>query len=106
VRCFLHYHQDIEQRYASIGRCLAQARLPYTAAFLYLHNGIRIRGEWYPVLKMEWVEGEPLDSYVERVRKDRTAMQGLLGQFARMFSDLRQAGIAHGDLQHGNIYGG
>jgi len=103
VRCFLHYHQDTEQRYASIGRCLGEARLPYTAGFQYLRNGIRIRGQWYPVLKMEWVDGEPLNVYVERIRNDREALLRLADQFSRMSRDLRRCNIAHGDLQHGNI---
>lgn len=34
--------------------------LPYTVGFEYQREGIRIRGEWYPLLKMEWVEGETL----------------------------------------------
>lgn len=103
VRCFLHYHQDIEQRYAAIGRFLQSAKLPYTAGFQFLGRGVRVQGQWYPVLKMEWVEGEPLNAYVERNRADGPAMRRLAEQFARMTRDLRQAGIAHGDLQHGNV---
>ncbi|MGE5580468.1 MAG: hypothetical protein ACM3WU_10535 [Bacillota bacterium] len=103
VRCFLHYHQDMEQRYASIGRCLSDARLPYTAGFQYLRNGVRIRGQWYPALKMEWVDGEPLNVYVERIRRDREALLRLAEQFSRMSRDLRRCNIAHGDLQHGNV---
>ncbi len=103
VRCFLHYQQDMEQRYASIGRTLEEARLPYTAGFQYLKNGVRIRGQWYPLLKMEWVDGEPLNSYVERVRDDRDALSRLAQEFTRMTRELRRCNIAHGDLQHGNV---
>ncbi len=103
VRCFLHYHQDMEQRYASIGRYLNEARLPYTAGFQYLRNGVNIRGQWYPALKMEWVDGEPLNVYIERIRKDRDALIRLADQFSRMSRDLRRCNIAHGDLQHGNV---
>ncbi len=103
VRCFLHYHQDMEQRYASIGRCLQESRLPYMAGFQFLRNGVRVQGQWYPVLKMEWVDGEPLNSYVDRIRKDKEALRRLADQFSRMTRDLRRCNIAHGDLQHGNI---
>lgn len=103
VRCFLRYHQDTAQRYASIGRYLQDARLPYMAGFQFLNQGVRVRGQWYPVLKMEWVDGDPLNSYVERNRRDSQAMRRLADQFGRMTRDLRQANIAHGDLQHGNI---
>ena len=103
VRCFLHYHQDMEQRYASIGKCLQETRLPYMAGFQFLRNGVRVQGQWYPVLKMEWVDGEPLNSYVERIRRDGQALRTLADQFSRMTRDLRRSNIAHGDLQHGNI---
>lgn len=103
VRCFLRYHQDLEQRYASIGKYLQDASLPYTVGFQFLRRGVKVQGQWYPVLKMEWVDGEPLNAYVERNRKDSQAMGRLAEQFARMTKDLRRTGVAHGDLQHGNI---
>ena len=103
VRCFLRYHQDTAQRYAVIGRYLRESRLPYMASFQFLEQGIRIRDKWYPVLKMEWVEGETLNVYVEKNRHNPEALRRLADQFVRMTRDLRQAGIAHGDLQHGNV---
>ncbi len=103
VRCFLRYHEDTEQRYALIGKHLKQARLPYTAEFHYLRDGIWIKGQWYPVLKMEWVEGDPLNVYVEKNLGDAKALQDLAGEFAQMVAKLRGCRIAHGDLQHGNI---
>ena len=103
VRCFLRYHQDTAQRYASIGRYLRESHLPYMASFQFLEQGIKIRNQWYPVLKMEWVEGETLNVYVEKNRRNPEALRRLADQFVRMTKDLRQAGIAHGDLQHGNV---
>lgn len=103
VRCFIRYHQDTAQRYVSIGRYLENARLPYMAGFQFLTQGVRVHGQWYPMLKMEWVDGDPLNTYVERYRGDSLVMRRLAEQFARMTRDLREAGIAHGDLQHGNI---
>lgn len=103
VRCFLRYHEDTEQRYALIGKHLKQARLPYTAEFHYLRDGVRIRGQWYPVLKMEWVEGDPLNVYIEKNLGDAKALQDLAGEFVQMVARLRGSHVAHGDLQHGNI---
>ena len=68
VRCFLRYHPDQAQRYAAISDYLAQVRLPYTVEFKLQQQGIRVRGAWYPILKMEWIHGDPLDVYIERHR--------------------------------------
>lgn len=103
VRCFLRHHQDSEQRYAVIGRVLSNARLPYTVQFQYLREGIRISDKWYPVLKMEWAEGEPLHAYVARNRSSPEALRDLAEAFSEMCRELRAKSIAHGDLQHGNI---
>jgi hypothetical protein len=71
--------------------------------FRFIQRGIRVRGQWYPVLKMEWVHGELLH---EAVRK-HLASPAVIADFARKWLDLckslKSAGIAHGDFQHGNI---
>src|SRR5439155_14015971 len=60
VRSFRYELQDQQQRYAAIAAHLQQKALAYTVGFNFLPNGIRIQGKWFPVLKMEWVDGEPL----------------------------------------------
>lgn len=103
VRCFLRHHHDSEERYAVIGRTLSSFRLPYTVAFQYLRDGIRVKNKWYPILKMEWVDGEPLHEYVAKCRSNPRALKELADAFSNMCRDLRSRSIAHGDLQHGNI---
>lgn len=102
VRCFLSNIKDQEERYAEISKFVLSDELPYTVGFEYQSEGIRIRGEWYPLLKMEWVEGETLSVYLDRV-KEREAYGMLAGYFKQMTLELQRAGIAHGDLQHDNI---
>lgn len=103
VRCFLRHHHDSEQRYAVIGRALSSSRLPYTVSFQYLRDGIRVKNKWYPILKMEWVDGEPLHTYVAKHRSNPRALKDLADAFSDMCRELRSKSIAHGDLQHGNI---
>ncbi len=103
VRCFLREFADQQQRYAAIGRHLAAARLPYTVGFDFLPRGIRIGGRWYPVLKMAWAPGEPLNAYIERHLGDGAALRALADRWVTLLADLRRAGVAHGDLQHGNV---
>src|SRR5262249_18259665 len=98
VRCFLHPVTDQQQRYAEISRHLRAAALPYTVGFEYVPQGIRVRGQWYPILKMEWVQGEPLSAYIQDHLSDPGALLQLADDWAEMIRTLERAGIAHGDL--------
>jgi serine/threonine protein kinase len=103
IKCFTRHVPGLQDRYAEISKHLDQAKFPFTVDFSYLAKGIRIRGECYPILKMQWVEGFLLNEFV-RDNLDRPVLLESLGQiWARMASRLREAGIAHGDLQHGNV---
>src|SRR5438067_13833174 len=57
IKCFTRAVPGLRARYTEISKHLIQARLPFTVDFEFLERGIRIRGDWYPVLKMQWVEG-------------------------------------------------
>jgi hypothetical protein len=103
IKCFTRAVPDQCERYAAISAQLQEARLPFTVEFQYLERGIRVAGEWYPVLKMDWVEGFLLNEFV-RQNLDRPAMLDALSNlWSRLAGRLRRAGIAHGDLQHGNV---
>jgi hypothetical protein len=103
VRCFQKDFKDQQERYKRIGEYLNQVNLPYTVGFSFLAQGIRVRGQWFPVLKMEWVDGEPLNQYVQKALRDPIALKMLADRWAQMIVALERAGIAHGDLQHGNV---
>lgn len=103
VRCFLRYHTDQERRYSVISQYLRQIRLPYMAGFEFLSRGIKIKGQWYPFLKMEWVEGETLNRYIEKNLRHPRILMDLIKKFKRLAGDLRRYNVAHGDLQHANI---
>ncbi|MBY0548799.1 MAG: hypothetical protein K2W95_16125 [Candidatus Obscuribacterales bacterium] len=103
VRCFLNNVRDSENRYQQISDYVMNDQLPYTVSFQYQAKGVLIRGDWYPILKMDWVEGQTLDSYIETNLHKPDRLVSLLAQFQLMCTDLESAGIAHGDLQHGNI---
>lgn len=103
VRCFWREFDDLQQRYAAISAHLQSAQLPYTVGFQYLPRGIRVRGQWYPILKMEWVEGQLLNEYVEQHLHDPAALRRLADRWRDMVWALERATLAHGDLQHGNV---
>ncbi len=66
VRCFLRNIADQQNRYRAISNHLKSAKLPYTVGFDYLREGIRVDNKWYPILKMEWLNGVALNGYVEQ----------------------------------------
>src|SRR6204780_4653313 len=61
VKCFTRQIQGLRERYAEISKYLAHVQLGFMVEFKYLEQGIRVRGPWYPSLKMQWVEGLPLN---------------------------------------------
>jgi hypothetical protein len=103
VRCFSQETTDQQERYAAISHHLHGLNLPYLAAFEYLSRGIRVGGQWYPILKMEWVQGDSIVTYVARNSKDPRMLVQLASKWVAMLDALQKSGIAHGDLQHGNI---
>jgi len=103
VRCFARETTGQEARYAAIAQHLARHRLPFMVGFEYLPRGVRVRGQWFPIVKMEWVRGERLDTYVERHLHQPAALLNLAQKWAGVVRALGDAQIAHGDLQHGNV---
>ncbi len=103
VKCFTREVAGLRERYAEISKYLHLANLPFMVDFKYLEQGIRIRGQWYPILKMQWVEGFVLNEFV-RDNLDKKPILNALGQiWLRMGKRLREANLAHCDLQHGNV---
>lgn len=108
VKCFTANISDHQDRYAHIHMHvdnIGSKMLPMLAEFQYQPNGIRVNGAWYPIVKMEWVKGDKLDEYVEKLVKasDTTKLNLLATQWFNLVTGLRQNKIAHGDLQHENI---
>jgi hypothetical protein len=103
VKCFTRQTPGLRERYQEISRHLRQARLPFTVDFSYLDQGIRVVGKWYPVLKMQWVEGLLLNHFVRDNLDKPARLQALAQIWLRMAQRLRDGNLAHADLQHGNV---
>jgi hypothetical protein len=103
VRCFLTPAPDREERYRHLGAALARRAFPFLVPFEYQPRGIRVEGEWFPIVKMPWAEGEELHRYVEANLDDRKALGDLARQVLEVAGELERQGLAHGDLQHGNV---
>jgi serine/threonine protein kinase len=103
VRCFTRQVTDQQDRYEKLSTYLAGFGIPAFVDFTYLQHGIRVRGQWYPIVKMEWAEGQQLHRYVESNLRNGVALGQLAARFRGVIAGLSGAHIAHGDLQHGNI---
>ena len=103
VRCFLKEFLDQQQRYAAISKQLAISKFSFATHFEFFQQGIRIRGTWYPVVKMEWIQGESLTRFVENNINSPQKLLSVGRDVVEMARVLNRAGVAHGDLQHGNI---
>ncbi|WP_439621892.1 family 16 glycoside hydrolase [Gemmata sp.] len=103
VKCFTRPVTGLGDRYAAITEALAEADFPFTVGFEFLAEGVRVGGVGRPVVKMEWVEGL-LFNQVVRENAGRPNVLVALGQmWAKLCKRLREAGVAHADLQHGNV---
>lgn len=103
VRCFTTRLKDQQERYKAISSFILADDLPYTVDFHYLEDGIKCGDTWFPILKMTWVAGQTLDAYVRENLRNFNGLQRLRVEFQIMMEKLKANGVAHGDLQHGNI---
>jgi WD40 repeat protein len=103
LKCFTRAVTGLQERYQAIDAHLQTANLPFTVGFTYLPDGVQVRGQWYPALKMQWVEGFTLNEFVRQHADKPGALDALAQMWARLCKRSREVFIAHGDLQHGNI---
>ena len=103
VRCFHRDIQDLQKRYQAIGSFLTKTPSQYFVDAKYLPEGIKVKGKGYPVIKMLWLEGEPLNIFLTKTFTQKAKIEKLLADFVNLINELERFGIAHGDLQHGNI---
>ena len=103
VKCFTRPVTGLDERYGKISEALAEANFPFSVGFEFLAEGIRVGGVGRPIVKMEWVEGLLLNQVI-RENAGRPTVLAALGQmWVKLCKRLREAGLAHADLQHGNV---
>ena len=103
VKCFLRNIPNLQQRYARISEHLRYSpRLRYFVTE-YQPGGILVRGKSFPLVKMEWVKGRQLNTFIEQNLSRPRVLGKLKKRWGRLLTDLQSVHIAHGDLQHGNV---
>jgi hypothetical protein len=103
AKCFLTDVPGQRQRYAAVADHLARTDLACTVGFDYQPRGITVEGAAFPLLKMDWAEGTPLNRFVADHLDAPAVLTALADAWAVLLADLDAADVAHGDLQHGNV---
>jgi hypothetical protein len=103
IRCFHKEAKGLQAHYGHVDKGLRAAGGPYFVGFEYQPTGVLVNGKRYPIVKMDWVEGDTLGSFLEQNYSDRGRVARLRPQFANLERFLRSKGLAHGDLQNGNV---
>ena len=103
LRCWVKEVGNVKNRYEKITAYLKQVNLPYFIDFEYVPEGILVNGIKYPITRMEWAEGVSLREFIEQNLQNPHAFKVIADEFQKMVSTLHKHGIAHGDLQDGNI---
>src|SRR5262249_3506382 len=97
------YLGDRDQRYRAIQEHVLHSPVPYLSEFSYTPEGIMVGNQRFPILFMNWIEGPTLDFYVTEMLERREVLVHLTEEWLRVVSALQHSGLAHGDLQHGNV---
>src|SRR5262245_60501707 len=87
VKCFTRSIADIRARYSPIAAAIARSRLPYFVDFRFLDDEMLVDGTRWPVLKMRWTDGQPLDRFVAA---NLARPRALLATAARVFDLVRE----------------
>ncbi len=111
VRCFTRPVNNQQARYDHLHAFLQGSLPPAFVEFEFHPEGIMVRGEWYPIIKMDWVNGNALDKYVRNQINAPVHLNapGTLSRIVRRWKGVadslqhNRVAIAHNDLQHGNI---
>jgi tRNA A-37 threonylcarbamoyl transferase component Bud32 len=62
-----------------------------------------VRGSPYPIVRVDWVNGDTLNLSLDKRSGNPNVMENLRASFRALASTLHRAGIAHGDIQNLNV---
>ena len=107
LKCFTEEQEGRAEAYRQIAEELEFVDSPYITSVKYLENEIFVdincENDEFPVLLMDWIEGETMETYVADNYTDTHAMSMLCYRFCKMAAWLRSQSFAHGDIKPDNI---
>ena len=108
VKCFLREQEGRAEAYRQIAEELEYVSSTFLTPIKYLDKELFVDTNAsddteFPVLLMDWVEGDTLDKYIRKHLDDQYELSLLAYQFSRLAMWLMPQPFAHGDLKPDNI---
>ena len=108
IKCFLKEQEGRAEAYRLISEELEYVSSTFLTPIKYLDKELFVDSQSssdteFPVLQMDWVEGETLDKYVRNHIDDQYELAKLAYQFSRLAMWLMPQPFAHGDLKPDNL---
>ena len=107
LKCFTEDQEVRAEAYRQIADELESVDSTYVTSVKYLEKELFVDCDCddheFPVLLMDWIEGETMDHYIAQNLYDNYAMSMLCYRFCKMAAWLRSQPFAHGDIKPDNI---
>ena len=107
LKCFTEEQEGRAEAYRQIADELEFVDSSYITSVKYLNKEIFVDSsceeDEFPVLLMDWIDGETMESYIAENYQDNYTMAMLCYRFCKMAAWLRSQPFAHGDIKPDNI---
>ena len=107
LKCFTEEQEGRAEAYRQIAEELEFVNSPYITFVKYLEKELFVdsncEDDEFPVLLMDWIEGETMETYIADHYMDNHAISMLCYRFCKMAAWLRSQPFAHGDIKPDNI---
>ena len=107
LKCFTEEQEGRAGAYRQIADELEFVDSSYITSVKYLDKEIFVDSsceeDEFPVLLMDWIDGETMENYIAENYQDNYAMAMLCYRFCKMAAWLRSQPFAHGDIKPDNI---
>ena len=107
LKCFTEEQEGRAEAYRQIADELEFVDSSYITSVKYFEKEIFVDSsceeDEFPVLLMDWIDGETMESYIAENYQDNYAMAMLCYRFCKMAAWLRSQPFAHGDIKPDNI---
>ena len=107
LKCFTEEQEGRADAYRQIADELDMVDSPYITSVKYMEKELFVDSQCeedeFPVLLMDWVDGETMEAYIAANYRNQSAMSMLSYRFGKMAAWLRTQPFSHGDIKPDNI---